>query len=713
MIRKAVFAGLLSWIIISVLTVPAFAEENKTETKKAAWTIMFYICGADLESKHGYGTENLDEIIGCYPMAADMHPTIAENDDDGGSPTNVNIVIETGGTEKWNPKQTETPVTPDASKLQRWYYGPAEDPEAASFYECSLVQDLPLESMASAETLSDFIRWGAETYPAEKYGLVLWGHGGGSRTGLFIDENFDRDIMHLDELKRAMDNCGTHLEMILFEACMMANVETAWAVREQVSWMVASEETLPGKGSNLREWLLFLYDNPWCDGRQLGRYICDSTYEMYGEEDRQCALSSTWSVIDLSCVDQLVSDLNLLFREVGSYYQGDTSDLFLFMKSFLKAEEYGLGTEHMKDLGNILLDYNVQITISREMREALMNDLDNTVVYCLKGSDRTSSRGLSICLATSLGKEDLDIYADNCPFPAYLAFLDAVTNWDAPETVYEKEERLPAISTIEEYNPVLEKAVEDGQPVIKMEKQLNGEEFWTIANVFYRMYKEDETNEQMIFLGRHIATDTSPLDENMDVEFCRWSITDPGMWQGIDGELCCMDMSVTLSNGGEYIYRIPILTNGELWYMRCEREYAMIPELRSFYDEGEYDHSSEYTVLDLQEGYDHSNSFPTRNVKEAPQMAGQEYCLVYPVDENGYYRLDKLSLGKTMTMYKRPLIEDIPLPAGDYYLAFEIEDMFGRAVTTDKVKMNWDGNVLSMAEGESWEGTVDFIYSEK
>ena len=139
----------------------------------------------------------------------------------------------------------------------------------------------------------------------------------------------------------------------------------------------------------------------------------------------------------------------------------------------------------------------------------------------------------------------------------------------------------------------------------------------------------------------------------------------------------------------------------------------MIPELRSFYDEAEYDHSSEYTVLDIQEGYDHSNSLPNRNVKDAPQMAGQEYCLVYPVDENGYYRLDKLSLGKTMTMYKRPLIEDIPLPAGDYYLAFEIEDMFGRTVTTEKVKMNWDGNVLSMAEGESWEGTVDFIYSEE
>ena len=40
--------------------------------------------------------------------------------------------------------------------------------------------------MANPETLSDFVHWGAENYPARKYALLLWDRGGGSKTGIFI-----------------------------------------------------------------------------------------------------------------------------------------------------------------------------------------------------------------------------------------------------------------------------------------------------------------------------------------------------------------------------------------------------------------------------------------------------------------------------------------------------------------------------------------------
>ena len=49
--------------------------------------------------------------------------------------------------------------------------------------------------MADPRTLSDFIRWGVETCPAKKYVLVLWGHGNGAGSGLFIDELFDGDYV--------------------------------------------------------------------------------------------------------------------------------------------------------------------------------------------------------------------------------------------------------------------------------------------------------------------------------------------------------------------------------------------------------------------------------------------------------------------------------------------------------------------------------------
>ena len=70
------------------------------------------------------------------------------------------------------------------------------------------MERLPLKSMGDPEQLSDFIRWTAKNYPAKKYALVLWDHGGGAKTGLFIDELFSGDVLYLYELKQALADGG-------------------------------------------------------------------------------------------------------------------------------------------------------------------------------------------------------------------------------------------------------------------------------------------------------------------------------------------------------------------------------------------------------------------------------------------------------------------------------------------------------------------------
>ena len=125
--------------------------------------------------------------------------------------------------------------------------------------------------MADPETLKDFIRWSAATCPAKKYALVLWDHGSGALGGIIIDELFHDDIMYLYELKEALDGSGVQLEALVIDACLMANLETAWAVKDAAKWMVASEEIVPGRGTAVRDWLRELYTHPDCDGKQLGR----------------------------------------------------------------------------------------------------------------------------------------------------------------------------------------------------------------------------------------------------------------------------------------------------------------------------------------------------------------------------------------------------------------------------------------------------------
>ena len=44
--------------------------------------------------------------------------------------------------------------------------------------------------MNKADTLHNFIQWGARQYPAQQYALTLWNHGGGPIGGFGVDRSY-------------------------------------------------------------------------------------------------------------------------------------------------------------------------------------------------------------------------------------------------------------------------------------------------------------------------------------------------------------------------------------------------------------------------------------------------------------------------------------------------------------------------------------------
>ena len=172
--------------------------------------------------------------------------------------------------------------------------------------------------MAAPEALADFIRWGCAEYPAKKYALVLWGHGDGAHTGLFVDELFDNDIMNLYELRQALSDSGEHMESVIIDASLMACVETAFSLKDSANWLTASEEMVSGKGTAIDDWLQQLVGNPWGDGRWLGRCVCDTTAAAYANDESEMARNLlTWSVIDLSRTDALIEGLEAFFHAIS------------------------------------------------------------------------------------------------------------------------------------------------------------------------------------------------------------------------------------------------------------------------------------------------------------------------------------------------------------------------------------------------------------
>jgi hypothetical protein len=229
-------------------------------------TIMVYMCGTDLESKSSMATYDLQEMLKA---------NISDK---------VNIIVETGGTTKWqnnfvNSKTNQRfKATSDGFKL--------------------IEKDLGKKSMVDPNTLTDFIRYCKTNYPADRYSLIFWDHGGGSLSGFGYDQHFPNDGMTLDEIAVALKNGGCTFDFIGFDACLMATLETAIVLEPYADYMIASEEVEPGIGWYYTGWITELSKNTSIPTIELGKKLIDDyVKEVKAKTPRSQA---TLSLIDLA-----------------------------------------------------------------------------------------------------------------------------------------------------------------------------------------------------------------------------------------------------------------------------------------------------------------------------------------------------------------------------------------------------------------------------
>ena len=681
-------------LIFSAFLTAATAETEENESLDE-WTVMIYLCGSDLESKYGYATENLTEISRLSnPMLSYIRQEMPEQIKSTiRDPGKVNILVETGGSKEWHASETlNMPI--DAGTLQRWAYRPeteysgimSSQQERKDSFEP--LETLPLQSMASPDTLTDFIRWGVQQCPAKKYALVLWDHGNGAE-GLFIDELYGNETMVLDELKKALEDAGTQLEAVVIDACMMANIETAWSLKNSARWMIASEEEVPGKGTAIRQWLQMLLAHPAMDGKWLGRCICDQTCVKYASGTDQMARSlMTWSVIDLSKVDRLVESFEKLFSAVNTS-AGLLPELIQgYVRTICKLKTYGREKQSMRDIGNLLYNSELIDVIDSEIIEECMESLSDAVCYVVRGPGRASAMGLSFWYPTSFSGRNLDAYATVFPVPQYLAFLDALTtSWNAPEWVYDRTVRLAEIDTAEQFAFSIEKVIDrKGLPALYIPDEQN------VDGIYYRLYQKDEDSGEIRLLGR-----TSCFFAFDDQERILYRANDPMHWPSIDGTPCCVQ--IIQDELFHRLYDIPVRINSKDSVLRCGREIT--------YDDDGNELMSDYEVYGVWEGYDEDTSSMSRNAQPLAMLSGQEYCLLYPLDGQDRKGRTVYDTGKAMTVHRRLDVEKMTLPAGTYYLEYEVENIFREMLTLDRIEIHWDGENMSFPEGFTWSGEID------
>jgi hypothetical protein len=258
-------------------------------SKGGKLTLMIYMIGPDLESKSGLGTEDLEEIAGSGVDLGD-----------------VNVIVCAGGTEKWR-NEDMSAESNTILRLRRGGFTTEETWEAAS--------------MGDKETLSGFLTYCAENYPADEYALILWDHGSGPVMGFGMDTLHDRDNLTLAEMREAMEASpfgpDTKLAWVGFDACLMASAELACVWSDYADYLVASQEVEPAFGWRYS----FLKDAAKVDTPELLNSVtrtylesCEAYYVEKGYAERD----TTLSCMDLSKAGALKNAVNDLFGKAAA-----------------------------------------------------------------------------------------------------------------------------------------------------------------------------------------------------------------------------------------------------------------------------------------------------------------------------------------------------------------------------------------------------------
>ena len=186
------------------------------------------------------------------------------------------------------------------------------------------VADLGEVNMGKPNTLADFIVWGVNTYPAEHYALIIWDHGA-SWLGVASDET-DDNMLTLPDLSAALETARQHsnygmLDLIGFDACLMAQLDVFKAIEAYGQVAVASAELEPGEGWAWDVWLAELAAKPEQDAYAIAPVIVSSyinSFEGTGNDD------VTLSAFDLTQMGQLTQRLDALsgalLAELGPSY---------------------------------------------------------------------------------------------------------------------------------------------------------------------------------------------------------------------------------------------------------------------------------------------------------------------------------------------------------------------------------------------------------
>lgn len=176
-------------------------------------------------------------------------------------------------------------------------------------------------STADPDKLREVMQWAIDNYPAQDYGLVLWGHASGwaistdsiAKTRAYGQDrgtdggNLGKRWMNITQMARSLEQLP-HLKYIFADCCCFQCLESAYELRKVADYLIGSPAEIPGDGAPYD----LLIPDFFSESSTFYKDICNTYYQYYLDgypKDPNYSYLSGYSVplsaIDLNQMDAL------------------------------------------------------------------------------------------------------------------------------------------------------------------------------------------------------------------------------------------------------------------------------------------------------------------------------------------------------------------------------------------------------------------------
>ena len=240
---------------------------------QATWTVMVYISGDN--NLEDYVVLDLENELGAIGSSADVQ-VVALADRAPGYDTSRG---------DWQ-----------TTKLYHVTQGMVADAASA-------VADWGERNLGDPQTLVDFVTWSKDTYPADHYALVFWGHGWNWHPGYVMADDTNGDTLDYEEQRGAMNALG-FIDVVGYDGCNMSSIEIMELWHGHATAITGSQEYVGWDGLEYDVALGQLASNPNMTADQLAIAFSqsatnDKTWSALAVDGRYTALKTAvndWAV---------------------------------------------------------------------------------------------------------------------------------------------------------------------------------------------------------------------------------------------------------------------------------------------------------------------------------------------------------------------------------------------------------------------------------